>query len=119
MLGLYSVKGGNRQVVERLAQRAQAVVQKNTHVISVDRKDSPRGEEYVLTSRHNDPGAVEVQQNFDAVIIAAPLEFANVTLAFLKKESIVSAPSSVNLEAKPPTNAPNSIDLPLSERKTN
>jgi len=90
------VKGGNRQVPEGLLHRAQAVVQKNTHVLSVGRAKDSTSLEYVVRSKHSNPGSSEVEQRFDAVIIAAPLESANITLDFLVQDPAqIQVPSNV------------------------
>ena len=77
-------------------------VQKNTYVISVDKaRDSPTLEYIVRTKHHNTPGSVEVEHRFDAVIFAAPLETANISLDFLARD-LAQTPKPTNVVANRP-----------------
>eukprot|EP01134_Creolimax_fragrantissima_P003817 CFRG3817T1 len=68
---LYSVKGGNRLIAEQLLQRSGATVKMETRVTSI-RKCSTETDKICISTQD------EAASEYDAVIIATPLENANI-----------------------------------------
>lgn len=77
--GLWSVSGGNQRVIDGLLRLSGATIRSNTRVRSVQRRE---GGGYSMVTESTMPG--EEQSNSvldcDAIVLAAPVELANITL---------------------------------------
>ena len=78
--GAMSVKGGNWQIFSRMLQHSNANLLLNTSVNSISH--DPKSNVYALTSTSSFSSAVitESVDTYDTIILAAPLQFANLTL---------------------------------------
>ncbi len=68
---LFSVRGGNAQVCERLLKHANGDVTKSARVLKISVDSSNSNQYSITTNRGRAPG-------FDAIIIATPLELASI-----------------------------------------
>ena len=89
--GAMSVTGGNWQIFAGMIKSADAAVRLNTSVYAIERRRRRRGHAargFTVRSRTKGPGdhgtkeaADEHEDSFDAVVLAAPFQFANISIS--------------------------------------
>lgn len=81
--GAMQVKGGNWQIFDNMLKAADADVYLNTTVSSITRSENGYA---IQTIKGNDAASGTVandEDNFDAVVLAAPLQFSNIDISAL------------------------------------
>ena len=83
---VYTLANGTTPLVENLLATSLAAVRRSTTVAAISRVAAAAGDDdaaatYRLTLVDGASGAVSTSEDYDAVIVAAPLEFANLTLS--------------------------------------
>jgi len=113
--GAMAVKGGNWQIFDEMLKAASAHVRLDTRVVEVRRNDDRT---YAISSATGQSTGEVVQQDtdeFDTVVIAAPLQFSDINLSrSLPKppDKIPYVKLQVTLFASPHRLSPTAFNLP-------
>ncbi|KAI9875864.1 MAG: hypothetical protein M1830_007889 [Pleopsidium flavum] len=79
--GAMAVKGGNWKIFDEMLKAASAHVQLNTRVVEVHRNDDKTYALMSATGKITGEVIEQVTDEFDTVIIAAPLQFSDINLS--------------------------------------
>ncbi len=122
--GAMAVKGGNWQIFAEMIHAAKADLHLNTSVQSIERRDDGKFSVQATGAQANGLGAVvsndrrQFVEHFDQVILAAPLQFTNISIT----PSLPHVPDPipyvslhVTLFASPHRLSPEFFDLPAGK----
>ena len=90
-----SVGGGNKRLVEHMIERSKATLKLNSEVTKITRGDSGRYKVTVSVSNSDPTSPLTLEHpEFDAVVLATPLQSSNVDLSDLELDRKPSVPYS-------------------------
>lgn len=115
--GAMSVEGGNWQIFAEMLRASGATVRFGTRMTALDKKQDGS---YIATAKAsgNDAAAIDTSTQFDTVILAAPFQYANLSIkpaSFYVPDEIPYVQLHVTLFTSPHLLSPGFFGLPVGQ----